>query len=151
MEEFDRVCQKHNLTWFADYGTLLGAVRHQGFIPWDDDIDVSMFRDDYMRLLAVAPDEFTEPYFFQNTYTDILVTVFSKLRDSRTTAIEFPDIPDMNQGIFIDIFPLDDATSPHDDGSTILKIQTELWHTIAQPNDVFRLLHQPNPPFLLES
>lgn len=59
-----------------------------------------------MKLLAVASDEFKEPYFIQNTYTDTLVTAFSKLRDSRTTAIEYPDTENMNQGIFIDIFPL---------------------------------------------
>lgn len=151
LEEFDRVCKKHNLTWFVDYGTLLGTIRHQGFIPWDDDIDVSMLRDDYMTLLAVAPDEFEEPYFFQNTYTDSLVTAFSKLRDSRTTAIEFPDIKNMNQGIFIDIFPLDDAAPPHNSTSTILEIQRELWCTIVWPDDVFQMLSRPNPPFLLES
>lgn len=150
MEEFDRVCKKHNLKWFVEYGTLLGAARHHGFVPWDDDIDISMFRDDYMKLLAVASDEFKEPYFFQNTYTDVLVTAFSKLRDSRTTAIEFPDVPSMNQGIFIDIFPLDDATPLHNDNYTILKIQTELWRTISQPEDVLQALNQPNPPFLLE-
>lgn len=150
LEEFDRVCKKHDLKWFVEYGTLLGAARHQGFIPWDDDLDVAMFRDDYMKLLAVALDEFKAPYFFQNTYTDILVTAFSKLRDSRTTAIEFPDAPSMNQGIFIDIFPLDDAVSPNNNSSTILKIQTELWRTISQPEEMLQALSQPNPPFLLE-
>lgn len=151
LEEFDRVCKKHNLTWFADYGTLLGAVRHQGFIPWDDDLDVSMCRDDYMALLAVASDEFKKPYFFQNTYTDNMVSAFSKLRDSRTTAIEFPDMKTMNQGIFIDIFPLDDAAPSHDNTSTVLEIQRELWYTIVRPDDVFQILSRPNPPFLLGS
>ena len=149
LEEFDRVCKKHNLTWYADYGTLLGAARHQGFIPWDDDIDVTMFRDDYMKLLAVASEEFTEPYFFQTAYNDVLLSAFSKLRDSRTTAIEFPNIKNMNQGIFIDIFPLDDAPDSKD--SAIFRIQTELWLTIAQPEMVYQELTKPQPSFLLES
>ena len=65
-ERFDEVCKKHGITYYAYYGTLLGAVRHQGFIPWDDDIDVIMFRDEYKRFQEIAPSEFTEPYFFQN-------------------------------------------------------------------------------------
>ncbi|MCI9638313.1 MAG: LicD family protein, partial [Hungatella sp.] len=47
LERLDEVCRKHDITYWAFYGTLLGAVRHQGFIPWDDDIDLVMFRDDY--------------------------------------------------------------------------------------------------------
>lgn len=70
LEAFDEVCKKYGLTYYVDFGTLLGAVRHQGFIPWDDDIDVVMFRDDYERFQAIAPYEFLELYFFQNSYTD---------------------------------------------------------------------------------
>lgn len=147
LEEFDRVCKKHNLTWFADYGTLLGAVRHQGFIPWDDDLDISMFRDDYMKLLDIASDEFKEPYFFQNAYTDNMIWAFSKLRDSRTTAIEFPDMKEMNQGIFIDIFPLDDTYGKI---SPIFRIQAELWITIIQPERIIQELNKPNPALILE-
>lgn len=152
LEEFDRVCKKHNFTWFVDYGTLLGAVRHRGFIPWDDDVDVSMFRDDYMALLAIASDEFKEPYCFQNTYTSGWIAAFSKLRDSRTTAIEYPDIKNLNQGIFIDIFPLDDAAPSHsNNASSILEIQKELWYTVIRPDYVLQMLSSPNPPFLLEA
>ena len=55
LQRFDEVCKKHGLTYWAFYGTLLGAVRHQGFVPWDDDIDLAMLRDDYERFQAVAP------------------------------------------------------------------------------------------------
>ena len=65
LEKFDEICQKHNLTYYAYYGTLLGAVRHQGFIPWDDDIDVVMFRDDYEKFQAIAPEEFKERIFIK--------------------------------------------------------------------------------------
>lgn len=141
LEKFDEVCRQHHLTYYAAYGTLLGAVRHQGFIPWDDDIDVVMFRDDYMKLLTIGPDEFSAPYFFQNTYTDKMVRPYSKLRDSRTTAIEFPDMEDYNQGIFIDIFPLDDV--PYGDENTnVLQIQKEMWQTILHPRDVLHSIEE---------
>ena len=58
LNEFARVCKEHDLKWFAHAGTLLGAIRHQGFIPWDDDIDVTMPRADYIQLCNVAPKAF---------------------------------------------------------------------------------------------
>ena len=56
------VCGRHHLQYFADYGTLLGAVRHKGFIPWDDDIDICMLREDYMELIRVLPDELPQVF-----------------------------------------------------------------------------------------
>ena len=67
LAEFDRVCRKHGLTYFVDSGTLLGAVRHKGFIPWDDDIDLIMQREDYERLVQIAAQEFQHPYFFSDS------------------------------------------------------------------------------------
>lgn len=132
LARLDEVCKKYGLSYFAEYGTMLGAVRHHGFVPWDDDIDVMMFREDYMKLQEVAPTEFQEPYFFQNTYTDLVVWGFSKLRDDRTTGIEFADMsPDFHQGIFIDIKPFDDVPDGKDFGETILQVQREAWQTVA--------------------
>lgn len=68
--KFVTVCRKYNLRYYADSGTLLGAVRHQGFIPWDDDMDFVMFRDDYDKLCEVGEKEFGHPYFFQSERTD---------------------------------------------------------------------------------
>lgn len=149
LEKFDEVCRKHQLTYYVDYGTLLGAIRHRGFIPWDDDIDVVMFRDDYNRLLSIAADEFKSPYFFQNTYTDSIINTLSKLRDSRTTAIQFPNNKSLNQGIFIDIFPLDDV--PYgDEDSTILDIEKEFWLSIIRPMDILNAYKDEQKLFLKE-
>ena len=117
LNEFARICRDYNLKWFAHAGTMLGAVRHHGFIPWDDDIDVVMPRSDYDKLCRIGPSEFKHPYFFQTDDTDQFFSRnFARLRNSETTAIQiwekemnFP----YNQGIFIDIFPYDNI--PDDD------------------------------------
>lgn len=109
--ELLRVCNKHNINIFASGGTLLGAIRHKGMIPWDDDIDMMMFRQDYDKLCEVASVEFRKPYFFQTEYTDAgSLRGHAQLRNSNTTAIlesETVEGVNFNQGIFIDVFPLD--------------------------------------------
>ena len=110
-QEFDRVCRENDITYYACGGTLLGAARHRGFIPWDDDIDLMMMRDEYDKLDAIAQEVFKEPYFWQTEYTDPgSLHEHAQLRRSDTTAIlkwEYPARCSFNQGIFIDIFPLD--------------------------------------------
>lgn len=106
---FCDVCRKHNLKFWADGGTMLGAVRHKGFIPWDDDMDIIMPRSDYNKLLEIGPAEFGFPYFLQTPHTDRNYGYsFAKLRNSNTTCI--PSVfmkSGFNHGIHIDIFPLD--------------------------------------------
>ena len=113
LSEFQRVCKKHNIKYIASGGTMLGAVRHKGFIPWDDDIDLMMLREEYEKLCQIAPSEFKHPYFFQNSHTDLGFTKgFSRLRNCETTAIfdfERASKFRINQGIFIDIFPMDNV------------------------------------------
>ena len=115
LNEFSQVCQKYGLKWFAHAGTMLGAVRHHGFIPWDNDIDIVMPRDDYERLCEIGPSVFPHPYFFQNEDTDrFFARAFSRLRNAETTAIFMTEMEyafPYNQGIFIDIFPLDHLPS----------------------------------------
>lgn len=111
LSEFMRVCKKYNILYYAESGTLLGAVRHGGFIPWDDDIDVIMMRPDYEKLCKVANKEFSFPYFFQTEYTDPRsARGHAQLRNSSTTGIlliEKDKKCTFNQGFFLDIFVMD--------------------------------------------
>lgn len=108
LKEFDKVCVKHNLRYFLNGGTCLGAIRHKGFIPWDDDVDVMMPREDYERFLKLDDFKGTK-YFIQCWRTDPRYTYgFAKLRDSSTTFIEdWYKNHQINHGVWIDIFPLD--------------------------------------------
>jgi len=109
LKEFDRICKKHNLEYFLDSGTALGAVRHQGFIPWDDDIDVGMARSAYERFLQVAPQELHSDYFLQTPKSDPQAPYyFTKLRTHNTEFVEWNKRHlQMHHGIYIDIFPYD--------------------------------------------
>lgn len=109
LRELDRVCRKHNLRYYIVGGTLIGAVRHKGFIPWDDDIDVSMPRKDFNKLCKIAKEEFSGDYFLQTRKTDKkCYFYYAKLRKSGTYFGEdkFEHTP-IHKGIFMDIFPLD--------------------------------------------
>ena len=132
IDEFARICRKHDLKWFAYAGTLLGAARHGGFVPWDDDVDLAMFRPDYERLKMIIADELSPEYrldfwydyavegernpnrlptisrkvFDSNAWWPSTASYF-KIRDERTSMIEWADRPNVSQGICIDIFPLD--------------------------------------------
>lgn len=107
--EFQRVCKKLGLRYYLTAGTLLGAVRHKGFIPWDDDIDVTMPRRDYDRLVQEGPSLFDYRYIYQEYRTEPnFPYYFAKLR-KRDTVVEEPILRaiQMEQGIYIDVFPLD--------------------------------------------
>ncbi len=111
LEKFKSICDKYGLSYSATSGTLLGAARHHGFIPWDDDIDVALPWEDYKRFLEVAPSECQYPYFFQSFLTEEDGEASaSRLRRSDTTGFtmwEFENVGlNYNRGIFIDIFPL---------------------------------------------
>ncbi|MCH5245825.1 MAG: LicD family protein [Muribaculaceae bacterium] len=109
--QFDRICRKHNLKYFMAVGSLLGIVRHNGFIPWDDDVDICMPRDDYERFIAIAQSELPPPYFLQIPGRDNdYFFSFTRLRNSNSTSIS-PAFRycKFNQGIFIDIFILDNC------------------------------------------
>lgn len=107
--EFDRVCNENNLTYWIDFGTLLGAVRHKGFIPWDDDIDVSMPPADFKRFIRIGQEKLNKGFFLQTEQTDpgsnMCKGIF-KIRKENTLFInDFDDFrSEYNKGISIDVF-----------------------------------------------
>lgn len=164
LKEFDRICNKYGIRWFVFYGSLLGAARHKGFVPWDDDIDVMLLRPDFEKFRRVAPLEVKYPYFF-DAWTDYrleteknfsvtgeenfqLVTTqqeenmagwwpfwpLLKLRDMRTSMIQWPDRRHIKQGMWLDIFPFDPAPPLSDDRQrTIFALARELLLAAALP------------------
>ena len=111
LEEIRRVCKKYDIKWFADWGTLLGAVRHKGFIPWDDDIDICMLRDDWNRFAEVAPYELEKWYEVSNLYNDITQdNCIMRVINSRHMCFEEEFLKKFHKCPFstgIDIFPVD--------------------------------------------
>lgn len=103
----DYICNKHNIKYWLDSGTLLGAVRHGGFIPWDDDLDIGMLREDYYRFIEIAKKELPEDLFLQLTETDAEYDMpWLKIRDNNSEVLEYKT-GNYNRGLFIDIFPMD--------------------------------------------
>ena len=109
LETLLQVCKKYDLKVSLGFGSLLGAVRHKGFIPWDDDLDVWMPRESFERLLEVADKEFKKPYFLQTALSDREFFIpYARLRNSLTTgAIAYSSSTNYNNGIFVDIYVLD--------------------------------------------
>lgn len=110
LKQIDRVCKSNGIEYFLYGGTLLGAVRHKGFIPWDDDLDIAMMRDDFERFIDVAPYQLPDYLFVQNYKTDDYPFVMTKVRNSKTTFIE-PHLIDkkINHGVFVDIMIMDNV------------------------------------------
>ena len=111
LDEIVRICNKYNIDYFLVGGTCLGAIRHKGIIPWDDDIDIAMSREDYEKFIDIAIKEIDNKYFVQCIKTDPQYYLgFIKIRKNNTTFIseeESSTITNSHQGFFVDIFPLD--------------------------------------------
>ena len=109
LKKLIKVCDKLEIKYFAVYGTALGAMRHKGFIPWDDDIDIGMLRKDFEKFIKEAPKLLPPNLFIQCRYTDNNYNInHAKLKDSNTTFLEPGwETRKGNQGVFVDIFPWD--------------------------------------------
>lgn len=110
LKSVDEICIKHGIPYWLSSGTLLGAVRHGGFIPWDDDIDIELMRDDYVSLLKVLAKELPERYVLQTIESDSgYVYLYAKIRDSNSLVNENCVFNSRfkYKGAFIDIFPLE--------------------------------------------
>jgi len=123
-DEFARVCDANGIPYTLAYGTALGAIRHKGFIPWDDDIDVFVFAEDLDRLRAAMEKDLAPGFFYQceETEPDFHMTTL-RLRLDGTTAIDMDNVAnDVHQGLFIDIYPLYEVSQ-----NDFLRLRQQLW------------------------
>lgn len=107
LKRIDSICRNNNLTYYLYAGSLLGAVRHGGFIPWDDDLDIAMPRDDYNKLAEIINTDSDDLCFISYNYNDDTIYPFGKVCDTSTCMIEKNFRPVLNYGAFVDVFPLD--------------------------------------------
>ena len=130
LREVDRMCRENDIHWFLCCGTLLGAVRHQGFIPWDDDLDIGMLRQDYEKFCRLAPEKMDPRFFVQSWYTEPDYPLpFGKVRMRNTVYVEAKSKVFRENGIYIDVFPFDNAPEdPAEQAAHAVKL-----------NDLFRL------------
>lgn len=111
LKDIDKFCQEHNITYFLIAGTLLGAIRHKGFIPWDDDIDIGMLRSDYEKFIKSYPSDKNNKYFVQTLETDPNYWhSYAKIRKKNTFMNEAKIASlNLNKEIFVDLFPFDNV------------------------------------------
>lgn len=140
--EFDRICRKMNIPYQLCAGTLLGAVRHKGFIPWDDDVDVCMRRCDYDRFLQCCPQELNDKYFLQTCFTDpTCVVQFAKIRKNGTAYENALDASaKYHTGIWIDIFPMDNV-NPNSLAGKYQRLQVMFYYAFVTSSIRERVTH----------
>ncbi len=139
LKYLDDLCKSNNISYWLSSGTLLGAVRHGGFIPWDDDLDVEMLRPDYDRLIKILKSQQSSKYIIQTNDTETkYVLAFAKLRDLHSLAVEKSAPEYRHNGCWIDIFPLEKNTLP------CLKFSVCVYYFFLAPYGIIK-----NRPILL--
>lgn len=115
LKEVDKICAKNKINYWVDFGTLIGTIRHQGFIPWDDDIDICILRKDFERFRESCAKELDKKFFYQSHETEKEYYLwFDKIRYNNTIFKEvFLAKHNIHHGVYIDIFPMDNV--PDDD------------------------------------
>lgn len=123
LEKVDKICKENGIIYSLAGGSLLGAIRHKGYIPWDDDVDIIMPRKDYENFLQLAQEQFEFPFFVQYYKTEnYYPRGHAQIRNSNTTAIiQGDEYNNFNKGIFIDIFPLDNIPDNENERKRFLK------------------------------
>ena len=132
--KFAEFCEQENLRYYLAYGTLIGAIRHKGFIPWDNDVDVVMPRTDYDRFLERGQECPIEDYIQALDYHKVRTFPFIKLIDNRTRLKEHFLVTEENLGIYIDIFPLDGFPDSREQQLKLFKKAAFYWKLYAFAN-----------------
>lgn len=140
LKDFSILCERHDLRWFVAFGTAIGALRHQGFIPWDDDVDICMPREDLDRLVHIVQAEKASRYSIMNSQistrypmaTTRLMLVGTEFRDAALKTVNF------ESGIFLDLFPLDNVS---DDERLMRKQAWRAW--LANKLSIARSVGEP--------
>lgn len=145
IEAVDKVCKENDIKYFADFGTLLGAVRHKGFIPWDDDVDLSMLREDYDKFIQVAPTALPKNFVLSGMYSDSnLLKESNKTLHIRVIADPALTLPELMTrfhsfpfaGIGIDIFPLDYEPRNDNEASDIVTVVAHIMELTTNWDDI---------------
>lgn len=133
LKAVDKICRAHDIPYWLSSGTLLGAVRHGGFIPWDDDLDIEMLREDYLRLLPLLREELPEQFMVHDRESDKdYPHLYAKVRDKHSCIEEDYIFKSKHKGCFIDIFPLERSPYP------LYRIANRLYVNLCHYN-VYRL------------
>lgn len=157
LREFDRICRKYNIRYFLIGGAAIGVERHKGFIPWDDDIDIGMLRDDFEKFLAISRTELKNPFHLQYGVDDCDDwSLFCRIRHNATTAIiKWQRNQKCNHGVYIELYPFDKVPN----SAFLQYIQIEVSSLFRQlieerflhnRNAFFNILALPFRPFSVE-
>ncbi|MBU5430980.1 LicD family protein [Kineothrix sp. MSJ-39] len=136
VQHIDRICKKYGLTYYADWGTLLGAVRHNGYIPWDDDIDLALKRKDYQKLVSVLPEELPKEYLINTCFSNPEhKEFFTGITDGSVLNLSKEYLARHHQCPFvaiIDIFPLDYLPRNEQEAAIVKELFILIWETVTK-------------------